>query len=75
MTVRDQMVGPWQVPVADAAVTAVSFEEFKGEAMAMGEKTPIAVSNAAAASRMGHRRSPDESGQRRRKPRPYYLVG
>ena len=72
MTVRDQMVGPWQVPVADAAVTAVSFEEFKGEAMAMGEKTPIAVSNAAAA---GHRRSPDESGQRRRKPRPYYLVG
>ena len=48
MTVRDQMVGPWQVPVADAAVTAVSFEEFKGEAMAMGEKTPIAVSNAAA---------------------------
>ncbi|MFR2394509.1 MAG: phosphoribosylformylglycinamidine synthase [Parasutterella sp.] len=52
MTVRDQMVGPWQVPVADAAVTAVSFEEFKGEAMAMGEKTPIAVSNAAAASRM-----------------------
>ncbi len=38
MTVRDQMVGPWQVPVADAAVTAVSFEEFKGEAMAMGEK-------------------------------------
>lgn len=38
MTVRDQMVGPWQVPVADAAVTAVSFEEFKGEAMAMGRK-------------------------------------
>ena len=38
MTVRDQMVGPWQVPVADAAVTAVSFEEFKGEAMAMAKK-------------------------------------
>ena len=45
MTVRDQMVGPWQVPVADAAVTAVSFEEFKGEAMAMGEKTPIAIAS------------------------------
>lgn len=52
MVVRDQMVGPWQVPVADAAVTALSFEGFKGEAMAMGEKTPLAVSNAAAASRM-----------------------
>ena len=52
LVVRDQMVGPWQVPVSDAAVTAVSYESFRGEAMAMGEKTPLAVSNAAAASRM-----------------------
>lgn len=52
MVARDQMVGPWQVPVADAAVTAVSYASFTGEAMAMGEKTPLAISNAAAASRM-----------------------
>lgn len=52
LVARDQMVGPWQVPVADAAVTAVSYASFTGEAMAMGEKTPLAISNAAAASRM-----------------------
>lgn len=52
LTCRDQMVGPWQVPVADAAVTALGFHTYKGEAMAMGEKTPLAISNAAAASRM-----------------------
>lgn len=52
LVVRDQMVGPWQVPVADAAVTALSFEGFKGEAMAMGERSPIAVTDAAAASRI-----------------------
>ncbi|MGJ9416392.1 phosphoribosylformylglycinamidine synthase [Massilia sp. CMS3.1] len=52
MTVRDQMVGPWQVPVADCAVTAMSYEGFAGEAMAMGERTPLAVINAAASGRM-----------------------
>ena len=49
---RDQMVGPWQVPVADAAVTTSSFDSFCGEAMAMGERTPIALLNAAASGRM-----------------------
>jgi len=52
MSVRDQMVGPWQVPVADVAVTTMSFEGFKGEAMAMGERTPAAVINAPASGRM-----------------------
>ncbi len=51
-SVRDQMVGPWQVPVADCAVTAMSFEGYLGEAMAMGERTPLAVINAAASGRM-----------------------
>lgn len=51
-TVRDQMVGPWQVPVADCAVTAMSYEGYLGEAMAMGERTPLAVINAAASGRM-----------------------
>ena len=51
-SVRDQMVGPWQVPVADCAVTAMSFEGTLGEAMAMGERTPLAVINAAASGRM-----------------------
>jgi phosphoribosylformylglycinamidine synthase len=52
MTVRDQMVGPWQVPVADCAVTAMSYEGILGEAMAMGERTPLAVIDAAASGRM-----------------------
>ena len=49
---RDQMVGPWQVPVADAAVTNLSFQGYRGEAMSMGERTPLAISDSAAASRM-----------------------
>ncbi|MEK7260151.1 MAG: phosphoribosylformylglycinamidine synthase, partial [Pseudomonadota bacterium] len=49
---RDQMVGPWQVPVADAAVTAASFTSYRGEAMAMGERTPIALLDAPASARM-----------------------
>ncbi len=52
MSVRDQMVGPWQVPVADCAVTTMSFEGYLGEAMAMGERTPLAVIDAAASGRM-----------------------
>ena len=51
-TVRDQMVGPWQVPVADCAVTTMSFEGYRGEAMAMGERTPLAVIDAPASGRM-----------------------
>ncbi|MDH5425592.1 MAG: phosphoribosylformylglycinamidine synthase, partial [Gammaproteobacteria bacterium] len=49
---RDQMVGPWQIPVADVAVTTSSFDTYKGEAMAMGEKAPIALLNAPASGRM-----------------------
>lgn len=49
---RDQMVGPWQVPVADAAVTATAFDVFTGEAMAMGERTPLALIDAPASGRM-----------------------
>ncbi|GAB1263702.1 phosphoribosylformylglycinamidine synthase [Aurantivibrio infirmus] len=50
--VRDQMVGPWQVPVADAAVTTVAYDSYHGEAMAMGERTPLALLNAPASGRM-----------------------
>ncbi len=49
---RDQMVGPWQVPVSDVAVTASSFDVYTGEAMAMGERTPLALLNAPASGRM-----------------------
>jgi phosphoribosylformylglycinamidine synthase len=49
---RDQMVGPWQVPVADVAVTTSSFDVYTGEAMALGERTPIALLDAAASGRM-----------------------
>jgi len=52
MVTRDQMVGPWQVPVADVAVTTSSFEGYKGEAMAMGERTPIALLDGPASARM-----------------------
>lgn len=52
MVARDQMVGPWQVPVADCAVTTVSYDSFAGEAMAMGERTPLALIDAAASGRM-----------------------
>ncbi|MCA3158611.1 MAG: phosphoribosylformylglycinamidine synthase [Burkholderiales bacterium] len=49
---RDQMVGPWQVPVADCAVTLMDYEGYAGEAMSMGERTPLAVVNAPASGRM-----------------------
>jgi len=52
LVARDQMVGPWQVPVADCAVTLSDFSGFSGEAMAMGERTPVAVLDAPAAARM-----------------------
>lgn len=52
MVARDQMVGPWQVPVADAAVTTTSLVGFTGEAMAMGERPPVALLNPAASARL-----------------------
>ena len=52
LVVRDQMVGPWQVPVADVAVTAAGFRAVHGEAMAMGERAPLAVTDAPASGRM-----------------------
>ncbi|NIP46550.1 MAG: phosphoribosylformylglycinamidine synthase [Gammaproteobacteria bacterium] len=52
LSARDQMVGPWQVPVADCAVTASGFREYTGEAMAMGERAPIALIDAPASGRM-----------------------
>jgi len=52
LVARDQMVGPWQVPVSDVAVTASSFDVRTGEAMAMGERTPVAVIDAPASGRM-----------------------
>ena len=52
LVVRDQMVGPWQCPVADCAITASSFDGYTGEAMAIGERTPIAILNAPASGRL-----------------------
>ncbi|MDD5329701.1 MAG: phosphoribosylformylglycinamidine synthase [Sulfuricella sp.] len=52
MTARDQFVGPWQVPVADVAVSLAGFEEYRGEAFAMGERTPLALIDPAASGRM-----------------------
>ena len=52
MCSRDPMVGPWQVPVADAAVTLMDFDGYRGEAMAMGERTPLALIDAPASGRM-----------------------
>jgi phosphoribosylformylglycinamidine synthase len=52
LVARDPMIGPWQVPVSDVAVTTTSFEGFTGEAMAMGERPPLAVLDAAASARI-----------------------
>ena len=52
LVVRDQFVGPWQVPVADAGVTALDYEGYRGEAMAIGERTPVAVIDPAASGRL-----------------------
>ena len=49
---RDQMVGPWQVPVSDVAVTLADYQGIAGEAMAMGERTPVAVLDAPASGRL-----------------------
>ncbi|MBT8103478.1 MAG: phosphoribosylformylglycinamidine synthase, partial [Gammaproteobacteria bacterium] len=52
LSVRDQLVGPWQIPVSDVAITASGFGSTTGEAMAMGERTPLAATNAPASGRM-----------------------
>ena len=52
LTARDQMVGPWQVPVADVAVTLMGYSTYRGEAFAMGERTPLALIDAPASGRM-----------------------
>lgn len=52
LVARDQMVGPWQTPIADAAVTTTSFVSYRGEAMAMGERTPLAILDGPASGRM-----------------------
>ena len=52
MTARDQFVGPWQVPVADVAVTTMGYDTFLGECFAMGERTPLALLDAPASGRM-----------------------
>jgi phosphoribosylformylglycinamidine synthase len=52
LTARDQFVGPWQVPVADCAVTLMGYNSTQGEAMAMGERAPLAVIDAPASGRM-----------------------
>lgn len=52
LVARDQMVGPWQVPVADVGVTAAGFNSYLGEAMALGERTPLALLSAPASARM-----------------------
>ena len=49
---RDPFVGPWQVPVADCAVTLMDFEGYSGEAFAIGERTPLALIDAPASGRM-----------------------
>jgi phosphoribosylformylglycinamidine synthase len=52
LSARDQLIGPWQVPVSDVAITASGFSGVPGEAMAMGERTPLAATNAPASGRM-----------------------
>jgi phosphoribosylformylglycinamidine synthase len=52
LSARDQMVGPWQLPLADCAITLTDFHGHAGEAMAIGERTPLALIDAAASARM-----------------------
>ena len=52
LTAREQMIGPWQVPVADVAITLTGFDGVVGEAMSIGERTPLALLDAAASARM-----------------------
>ncbi len=51
-TIRDQMVGKWQIPVADCAITTFGHKEYAGEVVSMGERTPVATLNASASGRL-----------------------
>ena len=52
LTAREQMIGPWQLPMADVAITLAGFDTWAGEAMSLGERTPLALLDAAASARM-----------------------
>ncbi len=52
LVTRDQFIGPWQIPVSDVGVTSLDYEGYRGEAMAMGERSPVAVSHPAASGRL-----------------------
>ncbi|MCC5880715.1 MAG: phosphoribosylformylglycinamidine synthase [Idiomarina sp.] len=52
LVARDQMVGPWQIPVANCGMTAASYDSYAGEAMSMGERTPVALLDFAASARL-----------------------
>jgi phosphoribosylformylglycinamidine synthase len=52
LVARDQLVGPWQVPVSDVAVTAAGYDGYTGEAFAMGERTPVAIHDGPASARL-----------------------
>ena len=52
LTAREQMIGPWQLPLADCAITLAGFDTFAGETMAIGERSPLALLDSAAAARM-----------------------
>lgn len=52
LTAREQMIGPWQLPMSDVAITLAGFDTYAGEAMALGERTPLALLDAAASARM-----------------------
>ena len=52
LTAREQMIGPWQLPLADVAITLAGFDTYAGEAMSIGERTPLALLDAAASARM-----------------------
>ncbi|WP_313400900.1 phosphoribosylformylglycinamidine synthase [Stenotrophomonas sp.] len=52
LTAREQMIGPWQLPMADVAITLAGFDTYAGEAMSLGERTPLALLDAAASARM-----------------------
>ena len=76
LIVRDQNVGPWQVPVSDVAVTTLDFEGYRGEAMAMGERTPVAVTSPGSRRAARRGRSRDQyRGGRRAVARPGAPVG
>ena len=76
MTARDQMVGPWQVPVADVAVTLMGFSTHRGEAFAIGERTPLALVNAPGLRPHGGGRGDHQHrGGAHRQDRRYQAVG